>query len=288
MTRTILTCAGIGDGIWLIQKLVNSGEQFNFRLAGDEPRRGHQIFELLPSLCASVAYDTDFGSSQALQTNIQLRKKKWCEIDERAFFLTANHHLEQGERIESFLPDLGTSFEIGWNTGHHAKRARELMPDGVPYVGLYGSSYSTVRSWSFWGATYWAQFAARIRGVNPDAVFVVVGASFDTDLAGDLSQMLANRGVRHLMFIGEPLGFVIEAMKRMRQFFSFPSGLGILAPTVRCPTMMFYPAHLLRMMNAWADPAAIKAGLYKGLPFCDPERAYWCATEECGLEAKLA
>lgn len=287
MTRSIAVCAGIGDNIWLIQKLVNSGERFRFKLAGDTPRRGKQIFDLIPSLTESADYDGGFWSDAVVQANIQTSKPTWADIKGDGFFLSANRHLESGKRLEAFLPDLKTSFEVAWATSEYRMEAAAVMPAGPKYIGLYGSSYSTLRCWNFWGAAQWAALADRILQQSPGAVFVIVGASFDLDLAGDLSGILSDHGIRHIMLVGKPLGLVVEAMKLMRYFFAFPSGLGILSASVQCPTLMFYPPHLTRMINTWADPKAIESGSYRGLPFCAPDDALSYALRECGLGPRM-
>lgn len=286
MTRTIGVCAGIGDNIWLIQKLVNSGERFQFRLADDEPKRGKQIFDLIPSLSESAEYHR-FGSLDAIQTNIQASKPRWTDVREESFFLSANRHLELGNRIELFFPDLKTSFEIDWATSDYRLEACSLMPPGSKYVGLYGSSYSSVRSWGFWGPAQWMVLADRIMQRWPWAIPVIVGASFDLDLAGDLSRILTDKNIKHLSLVGKPLGLVVEAMKLMSYFFAFPSGLGILSASVKCPTMMFYPPHLAPMIDTWADPKAIESRSYKGLPFCNMDEAISCAVNECGLGSRM-
>jgi ADP-heptose:LPS heptosyltransferase len=117
----------------------------------------------------------------------------------------------------------------------------------------------------------------KINKHNPDYKFVIIGASFDTDLADQLIKLVERFGIHYSRVIGQSLGYVIEAMKRLKYFFSFPSGLGILAPTVSCPIAMFYPPSLSNLINTWADPNDIKTGLYKGCLFCEPEQILnWC------------
>lgn len=271
--RRVLVCAGIGDSIWLIQKLINSGERFVFEVANGEPRRGHQIFEILPQLASYVCYG-DSSSQMVIESNIQDVKPLWKSVTEQGFCLSANKHLEAGKRLEGFFPDLKTSFTVDWDTKKYAEEAKSYVPSGEDVVGLYGSSYSTIRSWGFWNAARWLDLALQIRQRTPKAVFVLIGADFDQDLVTDLSCLMQGRMMPHRTLVGKPLGLVVEVMKRLRYFYSFPSGLGILAPTVLCPTMMFYPPHLHPMMNAWADPAMIERQEYIGVPFIDPGAAF--------------
>lgn len=277
--RRIIVPPGIGDNIWLLQKLINSGERFNFVLSNSGPRRGKQIFDLLPQVVNSAEYPLGIkiGYNTIAKNNIQNRYKKFKDISEREFYLTANKHLEQGNRIENFLPDLGTSFKINWDTEKFATEVKSLLVSDKKYIGIYGSCYSAARSWGFWNEYKWFELINRINQYNPDFIFVIIGADYDLDLGYQLIKLLEKNNINFINTIGKSLDYVIEIMKRLSYFFSFPSGLGILAPTVSCPVTMFYPPHLVNLMNTWADPMDIETGAYKGCAFCEPiEILDWC------------
>jgi hypothetical protein len=114
--RTITVPAGIGDNIWLFQKLVHANERFDFVLPDGKPQRGHQIFELLPEVAASYKYAPGLSYNVLNRNNIQRVHKEWWEIEQQEFCLSCNQHLESGKRIEEFLPDLPTAFRINWLT----------------------------------------------------------------------------------------------------------------------------------------------------------------------------
>lgn len=282
--RKIIVPAGIGDSIWLLQKLMHAGEKFDFVLPGGNPRRGHQIFDLLPQVANSATYDDGvvyegkkLTTKKIRSENIILQpnRQTWDSIIEPQFCLSANEWLEAGKRIEGFLPDLPTSYKLPWQTtDDDVKKSVELIGTTADssLIGLYGSSYSTSRAWGFWDENKWAELADRIIAIKPDAVFVVIGADWDLDLGTNLIKLLEERKYPYVKVIGETLGTVVEIMKRLKYFFSFPSGLGILAATLEAPVTMFYPPHLSLMMDAWADPVLIANGHYKGCQFCEPEQ----------------
>jgi hypothetical protein len=278
--RTIKVCPGIGDNVWLLQKLINANEHFTFQLPDGKPQRGKQIFDLLPRVSAKCEYSKKVKTFAVEAENIQSIIPLWSSIDQNDFYLSANKHLEAGKRIEDFLPDLPTSFRVNWDTEQYETRALELLQDKKQYIGLYGSSYNTTRKWSFWDEHKWLELAKMIYKHNPDSAFVIIGAEWDLDLGRNLVKLLEQEGIPYANTIGEPLGVVIEIMKLLKYFFSFPSGLGILAPTVGCPVTMFYPdgrngsPDLSKMMNAWASLEDIESGLYKGCLFCEPEAIF--------------
>lgn len=279
--RTISVCAGIGDNIWILQKLINSGEQFHFNLPDGRPQRGKQIFDLLPQVAASASYVPGLSYKKLKRENIQNKKRLWEQINEKEFCLSANVHLEQGKRIEDFLPDLPTSFKLPWvTTDKEVETASKRLWLNTKYIGIYGSSYSTSRTWGFWDERKWMELIRKIHEHDPEYKFVIIGAQWDLDLGRNLCRMLSEERIAYVDTIGDSLGTVVEIMKRLTYFFSFPSGLGILAPTVDCPVTMFYPdgkngaPNLSKMMNAWASPDDIESGQYKGCLFCEPEAIF--------------
>lgn len=267
--RTIRVPPGIGDSIWLFQKLINSGEKFHFKLPDSKPQRGKQIFELLPQLSETCEYGV-FKFRDVRRDNIQSRKKKWGDILDKNISLTANEYLEAGNRIEGFFPDLKTSFKLDYKTSEYTKEAKEML-SGFNYIGIYGSCYSTSRSWGFWNPEKWMRLIRALYAENKDFVFVIIGADFDADLNEELTGLLVKEDIPFIEVIGRPLGFVVEVMKRLRYFFSFPSGLGIMSTTLEVPTTMFYPPALRNLMNSWPDPELISNNTYKGCQFCEPE-----------------
>lgn len=278
--RKINVCAGIGDNVWLLQKLVNAGERFDFELSSAGPQRGKQIFDLLPQVANSATYVPNLPYKKVQANNVQNRVSFWKDVHQTEFYLSCNEHLERGHRIEDFFPDLKTSFIMDWTTAGYVMHAIKNFPRHKKYIGLYGSSYSTSRAWGFWDEHKWMELVRLIHRRDPEYVFVIIGAEWDLDLGRNLVQLLAQEKVPFVNTIGEPLGAVIEIMKQLTYFFSFPSGLGILAPTVRCKVTMFYPPHLLHMMNAWASPADIESGVYKGCQFCEPPAIFKWVTDK--------
>ena len=285
--RTVGVCAGIGDNIWLIQKLRHAREKFAFCMTDDEPKRGKQIFDLAPDVTGHFEYGR-FNAFKVLQNNIQDHIPRWQDIKQSSFYLSINHHLEIGKRIEEFLPDLPVSFRIDWKTSEFEKMlAAKSLSRPEPVIGLYGSSYSSVRSWGFWKAPEWTDLAVRVRTLIPEARFAVIGATFDTDLANDLVLSLQRLGIPVTPIVGMSLGTVVEVMKKLTYFFSFPSGLAMLATTIGTPTLMFYPKHLEAMIDAWAAPNDIADLTYKGMPFCEPEKAMAWVKNEYLLTTKV-
>lgn len=270
MPRTIKTNPGIGDSLWIMQKLINSGEKFDWQINDGQPRRGKQIFDLLPQVSASCEYVPDLQYKIVGPRNIQRMKPIWSTITEQDFYLSANEHLESGSRIEQFLPDLQTSYELPFQTQQWEEVVKNNFPGG-PYIGIYGSAYSTARAWGMWREGQWLELIMMMRKLIPDATFVQIGAAWDEDMATNLTKLLVHHQISYISTIGQPLGYVIEVMKRLAYGFYFPSGLGILSGLLHRPSTMFYPASLPRLATTWADPEIIANGTFKECQGCAPE-----------------
>jgi hypothetical protein len=284
--RTIKTCQGLGDAAWVLQKLVGAKECFNFQIHAGSPQRGKQIFDLLPQIAASCEYVPGLPYSVVGPRNIQRQKKYWRLIQEQDFFLSANEWLEAGNRIETFLPDLPTSYSLPFQTAEWEEVVKTDFPGG-PYIGIYASAYGTARQWGFWDEHGWRDLIDMMDHYIPDATFVLIGAEWDSPLAANLATLLREDHVRFISTIGKPLGYVIEMMKRLAYGFYFPSGLGILSGLLARPSCMFYPPALPRLATTWADPHIIADQTFKECQFCGPSDIFRWVKNDFKLESRL-
>jgi ADP-heptose:LPS heptosyltransferase len=268
---TLKVCPGIGDNIWLFMKLINSGMKFDFHIQDGNPRRSLPIFDMLPQLVNTAEYVEIKGGYKAIKAgNVARRGKLFADIPNREHFLSANEHLENGWKIENFLPDLKTSYRLLYDL----KGAQSGLQPFKKYIGIYGSSYSTARAWGFWQADKWAELCKMIYKHNPEYRFVIIGADFDTDMNTELCNILLAANIPYINKTGRSLQETAAIIKDLHYFFAFPSGLPILAHTMDIPLTMFYPKHLSKMMNAWARPEYIESGFYKGCQFCEPDKIF--------------
>lgn len=282
--RTIRVPAGIGDCCWLLQKLINTGERFNFQLTNAKPQRGKQIFDLLPQVAASCQYVQGLSYETVDKYNIQKKHRYWKDIEDRDFLLSCNRHLEEGNRIEKFFPDLGTTYVMPWQTGI----SKIYLSDASSYIGIYPSCYKTNNAWNFWKENEWFELISKIHLECPEACFVIIGALFDIDLCGPLIKMLQDAKIPYCDTVGQSLGYFIEVANCLDFFISFPSGLPILNETIRldpCPTLMFYPRDEKHygLMQSWARPERLLSHRHVPRLFCSVEDAFNTLCNECNL-----
>lgn len=275
--RTIKVPSGIGDFLWLCQKLIHTGERFVIQMPAGRPQRLKPFVDLIYEIVADSYYVKGMNYETLRIDNIQLQKPYWREITEPEFALSCNDHVDSGKRLELFLPDLPTSFHgIPLHTEMYAQHVKDDFP-GTRYIGIYGSSYNTSRNWGFWQEDKWSELISMVYKHNRNYTFVLIGADFDVDMNDGLSRHLAAMRIPFINTTGKHIAYVIELMKRLHYFFAFASGLPIISAMLNKPCAMFYPPHHIPLMNAWADPVMINEGSYKGVQYCEPEVIFnWC------------
>jgi len=265
-TKIVKVASGIGDILWIIQKLGNTREKFHWRIAGDNPKRGAQIFDLLPQTVETVMYDS-FTGGTALANNIQNNFNSWERISNHGdFFLTINQHFEARPCgwFKDWLPDLPITYYPNYQIASTYKAEAEALlndPD-AQYVLCYGSSVGGARAWGAWQSEEWFMFIKSIRDSYKNVIPVIVGASWDSDMASRLMTMLDTNGIPYKKMMGLNLATVVQAMKIAKYGVYFPSGLGIIAGTLGVRATMWYPTHLETMAGKWCDPRLTKERIF--------------------------
>lgn len=272
--RSIITPPGLGDFVFVAQQLIHTGERFHIIMPDGSPQRGHQLKELLPNLIASHEYRPGLSYTKIADANIQNRVKTWSRITEKGFYLSANAHLEAGKRIEEFLPDLPTSYKLDFHTSDHDKLiAQELLSKDRRYIGIYTSAYSNARNAGGWGVEEWFKLI-KLLYKTKDICFVIIGAPYDVGITEDLTAQMRKEGIPFINTTGQPLGVVIELLKRFSYFAGFPSGLSIINEMLQKDGVMFYMKKDAGIINTWANKDRIADGNIKECLFCSVEAIF--------------
>lgn len=285
--KTLKIASGIGDNLWMFQKLINTGEDFKIEVANDDPyQRVRVLFDILPKRCANSITYSNFSIEEALNNNKQKYVNKWNDIFDNEFYLTINHHLENGNRIELWLEDLPITFNMGniFETSTYKKEVADLLSDNNKYIGLYTSSYSTNRHWGFWDENKWFELIKLLQSVYP-FTFVLIGADYDIDLGNSIINLMNLHHIPYINTIGKKLNFVVEVIKKLSYGFYFPSGIGVLAASLYSPHTMFFPKHLELMQNTFQAPELIDSDIVKHCQYCEPEVIFnWWKNSYNGLK----
>jgi len=233
---TFVVPPGIGDFAWIYMKLCNLPKSVNIEVSSSidqsgapHLRRCLPFLEILPRIKSQRYLD------YAVWLDDDLR-----ELDYNRCWIQANLHLEHGNRIEEFLPELDTTLHFDLNLS-------EIKQDDYGKIVLYTASMKANMNWQGWDHENWIEL---MRNLDCQEDYVMIGAEWDRDYLSFFDSFLSGFDIR----INQPLAKIFSLIKHAKCLIGFPSGISIMSALLGTPTVMFYPRHLEKMMYAWDDP----------------------------------
>jgi glycosyltransferase involved in cell wall biosynthesis len=278
---------GLGDLSWLYSKFANLDRPLDLTVCEDATHRSGPFLELLPNV-----YDYHYSTGQLdyerLKTCWNGTYEEILAAESRGdrIYLSCNNWVDNGRRLEDWLPDLATDFHYEIPLSHDAYIASaHLLPPGAMYIAIHTASLGGMKAWDGWGPGEWLEFIQAIASEYPHIVFVLLGATWDEDMADQLRPLLTQSGITHLNLVGKTdLALTLAVLRRCRYVVGFASGVSILANVLQIPTLMLYPSHLHLLMHAWPDLNSIADGSYVGIVWSRPREAY----RKVGLQIQRA
>lgn len=283
--RTLILPSGIGEFQWLWTKMVNTGEDFAIFGLDGAPRRLHQFAELHPQVKEFGWATFDYSQIREWQKFHDLTT--WENLTKKfqrgqMTMLACNPHLEAGNPLASWLPDLPTSYTYPIVTmeSHHREADYVLhdRTDFRPRIGISCASYRGAAAWKTWERDEWTSFLKMIQKAYPEVVFVLMGGSWD-DLTyalfreNGLRWQVDDRG---LPPVGTTtFGGAIEVLRRLDGYIGFSSGLGhVAAHLCNLPVFMLWPEHEQLLSRTWCNPALLEDGRYVPSRWLSPEEVW--------------
>jgi hypothetical protein len=248
---------GIGDIYWLMRKI--NGMKVDIEICEDNRfRRGIQLFGVMEHSFTSVKYG-DFTGKEVLQKADYC--PRWENLkDKDIIYLSANKWLDEGNRIEKFLPDLPLlkpTIKLGKSF---------TDPDSIL---IYTSSKENTRKSNLWGVDEWHEF---INLFPNDQKFTITGATYDFDLMEALIFKNSDRKMK--LCFDRKLVDVLASIKTAKCFLSRASGLGILGEAVGGRVYMMYPQKEQPLITSWPDKSSISSNRYFGTINIPPRELY--------------
>lgn len=202
-------------------------------------------------------------------------KPTWAQVRKHdPLLIEANKHLEEGLRLEEWLPDLPTNFHYPLFISEQDKnRGREItarailgdrfspghpMPEG-PVVGISCASYKGSDAWRTWGKDEWVDFLRRVMalGWRP----LLVGGGWD-DLTYtvacelDLPSTVGKTSVPQM----------IEQMDILDAYIGFSSGMNVIRTVLDRPAFALWPENdrcdQKQLSTSWAPPDMLEQERY--------------------------
>lgn len=227
----VLLPPGIGEFLWVYSKLKNLPVPIRYWFTSHEPRRAHQICDMLGvpwGYAGEIWTDwllDEFPGEVALH---DLRPGTF-------HFMHINRHLERGEYIEDWMPQLPYSNPMGAYVALRNPREHVVLH-------MCSASYSEGNL----EPAQWAEIMAAIEwNVGPVSI---VGALWDAGFAMDVLHHYRPSG---LLLLGRPFEEVAGYIADAQAFIGLNSGLAIMAAYLGVPTLEGYPTWLTKLAEAW-------------------------------------
>jgi len=268
MTLKIGVPAGIGDASWIVSKLINAPEWPNieFIIAGGWPFRTKPLFDM-------VGVRSTYG--QFNYEEILMFEKlhpyiTWKDISSNGFgvfYLQPNQHLERGDCLADYLPDLSTTYHYKIKTPSIKTKAYYKKLAKGKWIGISAASYRGHQAWNTWPMNKWKQLCELL--IKDGYKICLLGGSWD-----DLTRALEHE-VKCLNLVGQTsFEEACSIHKLLDYYIGFASGLGVMRTVLGLPTIMLWPNHMGAHMYSWADPLDATTGNYKASFYSKPKAIY--------------
>ena len=301
---TVALPLGIGDAHWSCQKLqglkdYHAGAPLHCYINKSKNHATVDYLKLLPmidkAVCSTKApYSIDRelpGTYRDPRYSTLEGCKDWNGFD---YIFVANHHMEEGLPIDSYIPELATQYELEYRF-KQATIDRSFRLSQEPPVLLYLSGNGPNKG--FHGGTWrlkdWCMVIAQLNRL--DIQPVLVGADTDDDL--DYFSLLYNE-LRHwepklayVSLVGHTsIADYVYLIKRARVWVGLNSGGGMVSASMGTPTVQLWadkrwpvgPTNFNPAMQiAWLSSAQLLTyrHLSYGRPDMSPETVVEAITE---------
>ena len=288
--------AGIGDSVWTLTKIPAILQSYGvdkaqIALCGGPPHRAKEFVERF-DFVESASYsnwecvESDRYTSEGVYNWAPAGVGWHAEFD---YMLQANRHLEQGHRLEAWLPEFETDWSIGDRfrfTGREVREARELERRIGSYCVFYfgpekGNTESGHNRGPLWSPADWGELAERCRSMG----LTVFAAGAEYDRSYFERHVASTLGPCEDAIGRWEIGQSFAVIQRARFVVAYQSGIGIFAAYMGIPTAMFWRPHgnsidpagyvtfQEEMASAWAPRQALEEGAYLPLIYtkCSPQ-----------------
>lgn len=270
--------SGIGDASWIVSKLVNAPEWPNiqFIIAGGWPFRTKPLFDM-------VGVNSTYGKFNYEEILIFEKLHPyvtWENISSNGFgvfYLQPNQHLERGDSLSEYLPDLATNYHYKLKTPSIKQKDYYKRLTVGKWLGISAASYRGHQAWSTWEMSKWKQLCKRL--IKDDYKICLLGGSWD-DLTRSLSKEF-----ECLNLVGQTTFQEACSIHKMLDYYiGFCSGLGIIRTVLALPTIMLWPSHMPAHMYSWSDPKDKESGKYIASTYTKPKEVYSLFREQSQIE----
>lgn len=265
---TLNVCQGIGDILWVYQKVSPYFDTINFNIfvlkSGDTKIQSRaEPFLYLLSKTGRVTYElVDLNTFQELvASHLPIKNiiEEW-DSGKRKLSYACNKALEEGCRIENIDPD----YEILETVPLPSQPFQPLSQK--KYVVLYVSgslANKDVIEKGAWTVSMWEQFVIHFyKRFNIDYHLVIIGADFDEVIQNELAAKLSEHKIENTVYTNLHPSQVVDIIQNSIVYLGYQSGLSIIADMLDTKQVMLYYSWLKGLMYSWPKKKNIDNKVY--------------------------
>lgn len=299
-TLKVAVPAGIGDTLWVLTKMeallsLEGAEKVDITVCSDPLRRAEDFLKRF-SFVNSVSY-CDLGilenpiATKEGYYNYAPSQRNWHNRFD--WFLQANGHLEAGNRLEDWFPELRTNWYIfdqyQWNAEDYGWVAEKVANQN--YVVFYcgpesGNTREGHNRGALWTPEDWKNLALKF--ISQGLKIAIVGAEYDRSYLRHLS------GFEYTDYVGKlPISHTLFTLCHAKCVIGYQSGVTISAAFLGTPGAGFWrpqgdsvsTSHFIsfseKMASAWVPPHMLENKLWLPCIYtkCSPESIFEYAKE---------
>jgi Glycosyltransferase family 9 (heptosyltransferase) len=270
---------GIGDCHWVCAKLRGLSQYHGGRpihaYVNRSPSHLSVGYLALTPMIASALESARAPSDVARQLPPSHRDPRWSTLEGSRgwngfdYVLVANGHLERGERLETWLPELPTDFSYSLNIPPAARvRARQLAPPGSVLLYLSGIGPNRGFHRHVCSIGLWVHVAELLNAAGLAPVLIGAGTRDDLTYRDGFLAAAAGRARVHDITGQTSIAEVCAVIETAAAWVGLNSGTGIVAAMMGRPTVMLWsdsrypipgavePLHT-NMRTSWLVPSQL-------------------------------
>jgi len=273
-TLKFIVPPGIGDISWLYSKLSNLNTDLEFKvpwLGGRRPRAVPYL-RVLPKVVRS-SYDNVRNPATSNSIKPNESKAALIKAARRHFVpIEVNNWLNEGNRLEGFLPWLDTDFHYELSL-ESEEPSFDLVPERN-FICFFLGSETGNKAWKGWYREWIKFIELTWDHFRPD-VIITIGSSWDASYTNKVIHEIPSHINIRSVTGHTSISTCLHLIRRSRFLVGFASGLSVMATVMKTKTLMLYPAHHEKLMRSWPPKESIEDKSYIGLLFSDgPKRAF--------------
>jgi len=254
MEHRFITCSGIGDFSWLWSKFSTTEDKYFIEYVDSGPDRLGVFLNLLPKdkiagFAQNKNYRVNFNTAKLEMYIIPEvpRLQNYSQFSVNSgikYYVEINTHLENGNRIEAWMPELRTDLH------YKIEGVDTTCPKQNIFI-VHSSSFHMQKVWNTYGVDDSIEMIDMVQkktGWMP----VFIGATYDDMAKAVFEKYIDDHSAVSLIGRTENIVGLLNWVQQSKLFLGLvSSGMTMLANVLYTPTISWWPRP--KLPQAWAD-----------------------------------